>query len=263
MNHMDTKLYLERIGYKGETTPTPELLFKLQKAHLLSVPFENLDIHHKIKLDLTHTYTKVVLQNRGGFCYELNGLFYQLLKGLGYSVKMVSARVYDKDKGYGPEFDHLAIIAAIGADNYLVDVGFGEFAFHPLKIELNSDLADPRGVFRIETFDDTYLVVKKKNAEGSFIPEYLFSEKERQLPEFYEMCEYHQTNPASHFTQKRVCSLPTDEGRLTLTGNTFKITTHAKITERQLENEAEAEQVLYDYFNIKLPIPVEEQAGRP
>lgn len=137
---------------------------------------------------------------------------------------MVSARVFDNEKGFGPEFDYLAIIAAFGQDRFLMDVGFGEFAFHPLKIVLNKEMNDPRGIFRIEIHDEEYKVVRKKNAAGEFIPEYLFSEKKRQLSDFYEMCLYHQTSPASHFTQKRICSLPTGEGRISLTGNTLKIT---------------------------------------
>ena len=77
--------------------------------------------------------------------------------------------------------------------------------------------------FKIDLFDDQYITVKKKNAEGEFIPEYIFSEKERQIEEFYPMCYYHQTSKESHFTQKRICSLPTQNGRITLTGNILKI----------------------------------------
>jgi N-hydroxyarylamine O-acetyltransferase len=248
---MDTNQYLKRIHYSGERTPTLEVLSELQKNHLLHVPFENLDIYNKIKIDLRDTYDKVVIRNRGGFCYELNGLFYQLLKDLGFPVKMVSARVFDKEKGFGPEYDHMAIITTIGHDNYLVDVGFGEFAFHPLKIESGLESHDPRGLFRMETTDNINFVVKKKNPEGDFMREYLFSAMERQSEDFANMCAYHQTNPESHFTQKRICTLPTEEGRITLTGNTLKIKAYGNLTEKQLANEAEVQQVLAHYFLIK------------
>ncbi|MHC2990476.1 hypothetical protein OB13_02350 [Pontibacter sp. HJ8] len=247
---MDTRLYLKRINYNGELTPTLEVLAHLQQAHLMHVPFENLDIHHKTKIDLGNSYDKVVKQNRGGFCYELNGLFYQLLTHLGFQVKLVSARVFDYE-GFGPEFDHMAIIATIGNENYLVDVGFGEFAFHPLPIKLNTELPDPRGFFKMEKGEENYLVVKKKNPQGDFIPEYLFTEQERQVDEFLEMCHFHQTSPESHFTQKPICSLPTPEGRITLKGNTLKITTNGAVSERPLNNEDEVQQVLRDYFNVQ------------
>lgn len=247
---MDVEMYLRRINYSGKLVPTLETLSHLQECHLLHVPFENLDIHTDTKIELDNSYNKIVLQNRGGFCYELNSLFYQLLKELGYSVKMISARVFDKEKGLGPEFDHLAIIASIDNNNYLVDVGFGEFAFHPLAVKLNREQTDPRGIFRIQSFDNNYLIVSKKNTNDEFTPEYVFTETGRQLYEFYEMCHYHQSNAASHFTQKRICSLPTREGRITLSGNVLKITSGGIATEKELANETDVEQVLKSYFKI-------------
>jgi N-hydroxyarylamine O-acetyltransferase len=249
---VDIKAYLERIRYTGSTEPLPEVLSALQRQHLLHVPFENLDIHYKVTIDPANSYTKVVLMERGGFCYGLNGLFYELLKEMGFVVKLVSARVYDSEKGYGPEFDHMAIIATCNDGDYLVDVGFGEFSFHPLKIELDKEQPDPRGVFRIEAYDKDYLVVEKKNAAGEFIPEYIFSENQRQPEDFLEMCTYKQTSPESHFTQKRVCSLSTYEGRITLKGNILKITTGDTVTEKELATEADIEQALWDHFKIKI-----------
>src|SRR5674476_36943 len=76
----------------------------------------------------------------------------------------------------------------------------------------------------------TFEVLKKKNTEGKFIPEYLFSEKERHIEEFYSMCYYHQTSNESHFTEKRICSLPTQNGRKTLTGNTLKTVSYTHLT---------------------------------
>src|SRR5262249_442231 len=150
----------------------------------------------------------IIGRSRGGFCYELNGLFFQLLKEIGFNVKMVSARVYNPEKKkFGAEFDHMAIIAAINGKRYLSDVGFGEFALYPIELVKNVAAHDPRGVFRVETFDGQYDVVGKKNADGEFMAEYLFSEKERALEEFYDMCNYHQTSSESYFTQNRLCSL--------------------------------------------------------
>ena len=249
---MNNKLYFERIKYGERMDTTFEVLSKLQELHLMNVPFENLDIQNNIKIDLDNLFDKIVVRKRGGFCYELNGLFYQLLKEIGFTAKMVSARVYTNKKSYSAEFDHMALIISIKDDHYIVDVGFGEFAFSPLEIGPGKETHDPRGIFKIESFDDTYKVVKKKNPEGEFIPDYIFSEKERQIEEFYAMCYYHQTSKESHFTQKRICSLPTQNGRITLTGNTLKITEKEIVVERQLNNEQEVQQVLWNYFGIKL-----------
>jgi N-hydroxyarylamine O-acetyltransferase len=247
---MNIELYLKRIEYVDSVDITYEVLSKLQAVHLQTVPFENLDIQNGIRIDLSNLFDKIVIRRRGGFCYELNGLFYQLLLQIGFTVKMVSARVHGKN-GYSPEFDHLALIVQINSDHYLVDVGFGEFALHPIKIEINSETNDPRGVFKIERLDDFYLVVEKKGADEKFVPEYIFSEKERRMEEFYERCNYHQTNPASHFVQNSICSLPTASGRITLSGNKFKITENGIVNESTLNNE-EVTQALWNYFGIKL-----------
>jgi N-hydroxyarylamine O-acetyltransferase len=249
---MNIKLYFERIKYEGRMDTTFEVLSRLQLQHLMNVPFENMDIQNNIKIDLNNLFNKIVTRKRGGFCYELNGLFYKLLKEIGFMAKIVSARVYTNKKNYSSEFDHMAIIVSIEGDNYLIDVGFGEFAFSPVKVESDKETDDPRGIFKIELFDDNYKVVKKKNAEGEFIPEYIFSEKERQIEEFYPMCYYHQTSKESHFTHKRICSLPTQYGRITLTGKTLKITEKEIVIERPLNNEQEVQQVLWNYFGIKI-----------
>jgi N-hydroxyarylamine O-acetyltransferase len=248
MNSGEVAQYLNRINYSGPVHPAIATLSELQKQHLLTVPFENLDIHNKTRIDLNNLFDKIVIRKRGGFCYELNGLFYDLLKKLGFTVKMVSARVY-MDDSFSPEFDHMALIVTIEEENYLVDVGFGEFSFHPVKIKLNSESVDPRGIFKLEA-PDASIVVKKKNEAGDFIPEYSFSEMEREPEEFAERCNYHQTNPASHFMQNRICSLPTLHGRISLSGNKLKITENGSVTEQILNNENEVHQVLKDRFGI-------------
>lgn len=248
---MNIQQYLKRIGYTDSVEITPEALSKLQAAHLRTVPFENLDIHNGVKIDPDNLFDKIVIRRRGGFCYELNGLFYQLLQQIGFTVKMVSARVYDGKKDYSAEFDHLALIVQIDSDQYLVDVGFGEFALYPIKIEINKENVDPRGTFKIESFDDDHKIVQKKNLQGSFVAEYIFSEKERSLEEFYERCNYHQTDPASHFVQNSICSLPTTTGRITLAGNILKITDDGTVSERTL-NKAEITEALRNYFGIIL-----------
>jgi N-hydroxyarylamine O-acetyltransferase len=247
---MDIKKYLERINYLDAINPTLEVLSKLQSTHLLNVPFENLDIHNNKKIDLTNSFDKIVNRKRGGFCYELNGLFYELLDEIGFTVKMVSARVYDGKEDYSPEFDHMTLIVKLKNDNYLVDVGFGEFSLYPIKIELNTETNDPRGIFRIEAFNENYKVVKKINSDGKFKPEYIFSEKKRQIEEFYDRCNYHQTSADSHFMQKRVCSLPTKSERITLTEDILKTTKDGEVIEKKLKSEQDVQQELWNYFGI-------------
>lgn len=150
-------------------------------------------------------------------------MFQILLNKLGFEAKIISARVYDEGKGtFGEEYDHLAIIVGTDQSEYLVDVGFGEFAFNPLQLEPSKIQDDPRGKFIIEKENDHYTVSKLK--EGSKNVAYRFTDQARALSEFKGMCEYHQTSPNSHFTQKKLISRPTNKGRITLSGNTLKIT---------------------------------------
>ena len=250
---MDLERYLRRINYEGDLTPTLSVLQKLQRTHLLHVPFENLDIHFNrpIELDLKKIYKKIVEDHRGGFCYELNGLFFKLLKTIGFKVKRISARVFDEKRGLGQEFDHLAIIARIEGKDYLTDVGFGEFTFHPLQIELNTNQEDDAGLFRIKKYDDTYLQVTKR-VSGTWTPEYLFTLKKRKYKEYREMCHYHQTSPDSHFTQQKLCSMAKPNGRITISGNRVKIKSKTKIQEVRINTEEEFLQYLWNYFGVKI-----------
>jgi N-hydroxyarylamine O-acetyltransferase len=251
---MEIEEYLERIGYEGNTEPALGLLNALQKKYLLNIPFENLDIHYKIpiELNLANIFEKVVRKRRGGFCYELNGIFYELLNSIGFNVKMICARVFDqRQQIFSPEFDHLAIIVKIDSTDYLTDVGFGEFAFSPLKIELNAIQNDDRGSFRIERYDELYYKVAKRAGEN-WVPEYMFTLKKRDLSEFKDMCHYNQTSPLSHFTQNKFCSLATENGRITVTANKIKITEGDGVTELQLNSDEDFQAALEKYFHIRL-----------
>ena len=250
---MEIEKYLQRIGCNGTIRPTIESLQVLQKRHLLSIPFENLDIHYKIpiQLNVESIFEKVVIKKRGGFCYELNGIFYELLRSIGFDVKMISARVFDQGQQiFSPEFDHLAIIAKIDSVDYLADAGFGEFAFSPLKVEPDTIQNDERGNFRIERHDKSYYKVVKMDGE-EWIPEYMFTLTKRDLSEFEDMCRYNQTSPLSHFTQNKFCSLATEKGRITVTAKKTKITVGDSVTEVPLESEEEFLEALETYFHIR------------
>lgn len=245
--------YKNRIGYSEPLTPTFDVLKAVQKKHLLHIPFENLDIHYNtpIELDINRIYQKVILNKRGGFCYELNGLFYQFIKYIGFNVKQVSARVYHKEDGYSKEFDHLAIVVTIDDEDYLTDVGFGEFAFSPLKLESGLVDEDERGQFKIDTYEDEYIRISKL-IDDQWIPEYIFKNAHHELQEFRDRCVYQQTSPESHFTQKKLISRPTEHGRITLTSDQFKILENGVTQEIDISSDKEFESKLLYYFHIQI-----------
>ncbi len=250
---MKIKKYLQRIGAEQITfVPNLENLKYLQRQHLLNIPFENLDIHRKKPIDLSSEslYRKIVEDKRGGFCYELNSLFFELLQKIGYESKRVSARVSDGKGNFGQEFDHLAIITRIEGEDYLVDVGFGDFFATPIKFVLDEEQTDTNGIFLIKRFDEKYFEVAKKNEE-SFISQYIFTPRERNLSEFEDMCLFHQTSSDSHFTQNKVCSLMRVDGRKTLTDKKFITTKATQKEEVTINSEEEFEEILEREFGIK------------
>src|SRR5437763_17205555 len=158
---MNVTAYLERINYHGATEPSAATLRDLHRAHLLTVPFENLDIHlgREIVLDDERLYSKVVERRRGGFCYELNGAFAALLSGLGFNVKKLAAGVGRADGSFGPMFDHMALMVELN-ERWLADVGFGEGFREPLRLDEAGEQAQAFGAYRIRQ-DGEYPILRR------------------------------------------------------------------------------------------------------
>ncbi|WP_188316902.1 arylamine N-acetyltransferase family protein [Solihabitans fulvus] len=245
---MDADAYLERIGASRRDT-----LAELQGAHLRTVPFENLGIHlgEPIVLDEAALLAKIVGRRRGGFCYELNGAFAALLRELGHEVTLLSARPFGRDGVPGPPFDHLALRVE-AAEPLLVDVGFGRFSRHPLRLAERGEQRDPEGVFRLVDTPDGDIDVF---LDGS--PEYRLETRPRDLRDFVPTCWWQQTSPDSHFTRSLTCSLTTAEGRITLSGNRLIRTEDGVRTEDVLPDDAAILAAYRDHFGVVLDrVPV-------
>lgn len=248
----DVQSYLARVGYKGPTSPTLETLRAIHYAHLLTVPFENLDIAlgQKIVLDEDLFIRKITERRRGGFCYELNGAFAALLQALGFRVTLLSARVARRDGGESPEFDHLTLRVDLD-EAWLADVGFGESFLEPLRIKPGVEQTDRAGTFRTVERDER-LLLEKKQTDGSWKRQYSFTFQSRRLQEFAGMCQYHQRSPQSHFTQNKICSRATPEGRITLAGMKLIVTRNGERGERLLKSEDEWRDTLRERFDVVL-----------
>ncbi len=257
---MNSRAYLERIGMTSGPKTGLAGLKQLQEQHLYHVPFENLDIHYQVPIKHADSYGKIVDRKRGGFCYELNGLFYRLLTSLGYNARMVSAQVYDKKKErFGPEFDHMAILVVEDQLTFLADVGFGDFALHPLLMVHGKEQTDPCGTFRIipGTRHNKKLIQRKRDDLWENC--YLLDLTPRKPEEFDGMCQYHQTSPESHFTRNKMCSTAVPDGRITLTDTVLKIRSKTDTRELHVENAGHFDQWLVRYFGPQfLPYPPPE-----
>jgi N-hydroxyarylamine O-acetyltransferase len=258
---LDIGDYLTRIRYQGPLEPTLQTLQALHQAHLLAVPFENLSIHthQPIVLQEEALYDKIVRRRRGGFCYELNGLFAWLLRQAGFQVSLLSAGVARATGGFGPEFDHLTLLVhqLDGAD-WLADVGFGECFRQPLRFEANLEQVEADGqAYRLlseaaegEDHARGGAWVLQHFEEQQWKSQYRFSLQPHALSDFSEMCYYHQTSPASHFTRQRICSLATPTGRISLSDLRLIVTMHGKRTEQLLTSQEQYTAALAEQFGI-------------
>src|SRR6266540_2124238 len=245
--------YLARLGYDGARDPTPATLRALHARHLFTVPFENLDIHlgREIVLDEARLLDKVVTRRRGGFCYELNGAFAALLRPLGFDVAMLSGRVSRADGSLSPEFDHMTLLVRAGDTRWLADVGFGESFLLPLNLDERGEQRDPAGAFRVEPRGarDWAMMMRR---DGEWHTEYLFSLDAHPLADYVPMCHYHQTSPLSSFTQKRVCTIATESGRITLRDDRLIVTEHGVRREEPVDGDAAWRAALRAHFGIEL-----------
>jgi len=247
--------YLARIAYSGSTEPNAETLRALHRAHMLTVPFENLDIAlgRKIVVDQDVCVRKVVEQRRGGFCYELNGAFATLLEALGFRVTLLSARVAREKGGEGPEFDHLTLRVDLERP-WLSDVGFGDSFLEPLELEAAKEQIDPAGRFRLAQLPselEDRLQLERAQPDGSWKPQYSFTLEPRQISDFAGMCHYHQTSPQSSFTQSSICSRATPDGRITLSGSKLIVTRGGAREERPISDK-DRPGILQKFFGINL-----------
>lgn len=252
---MDVRAYFERIGYDGVATPTIETLRQLHRLNLRAVPFENLDIHlgRPLSLDPDVLFDKIVRRRRGGFCYELNGLFAEMLRVLGFDLDLLSARVAHPDGSFGREFDHLLLRVRIDARDWIADVGFGDSFLEPLLL-YGYEQNCCGTVYLIDTPQDTLLLLRQEN--GHWRQQYLFTTTPRRLEDFREMCVYHQTSPMSSFTRGRIISRATASGRITLSDMRLIETSGGDRQERGLDSDGAYLQILQERFGIVLENPV-------
>jgi N-hydroxyarylamine O-acetyltransferase len=244
--------YLDRIGYTGPTIPNAENLRAIHRAHLLTVPFENLDIAlgRKIVCEEEAYLRQIVDNKRGGFCYQMNGAFAALLRALGFRVTLLSARVNREDGSPGPEFDHLALRVDL-EEPWLADVGFGDSFVEPLRLQTGIEQAQHGRKFRIVHHNDAFLM-ERDESDGIWRSQFSFTLQPRRLEDFAPMCHYHQTSPESPFTRKRVCTKATPNGRITLADSKLVFTRNGKKKEQSIGSEEEWQAALKKHFNIAL-----------
>ena len=227
MDRMEQAAYLKRIGYEGEIRFDRECLKRLMELHLQKIPFENLESFEEKRVPSLETediYRKIVLGKRGGYCFELNKLFYELLKSLGFQVYPLSVRILWKKEKLPPAL-HRATLVTLDDGIYYSDIGYGgPGPKEPVKLE-DGIHKEKGGQFCVtmkpENTNGEVLIEREKDRE--YLPILRFSLHPALEADFETMNFYCAKSPDTFFTQKRVLSISKSAGSVALTGDALTI----------------------------------------
>jgi N-hydroxyarylamine O-acetyltransferase len=260
---VDVASYLMRIGFAGRADASVETIDSLIEQHQRTVPFENIDIvrlHRPIVLDRERLVEKIVDERRGGFCYELNGAFSWLLEQLGAQVTFGYALWQLPDGGWTEPFEHIVLAATLPGERepLLVDVGFGVDA-PVIAIPLRDGAEKMVDHLAVRGYRATKLGgepnrwrIERLKPDGDWAPVYEVYLTPRALLEFNDRCQFLQTSPESHFTQRLICSRATSDGRVTIGGGTFIRTVDGERSEREVTGLNDELALLDEWFAIRL-----------
>ncbi len=249
---LDLDAYLTRIGYTGPVACTREALFEVHKAHVSSIPFENLDIQMglPIRLELDAVEDKLVRRRRGGYCFEQNTLFRAVLEAFGFLPVLREARVRYGAPTTLPRTHGVHTLVCEG-EQWLVDVGFGgEGSLYPVRMD-GSLSEQSQGVYRVVA-EGRRSVLQSQRPDGWF--DLYALEPESVLPADWVMGNhYTSTYPESRFITTLTVQLSTTEARHVLRGSTYTVSRQGQETVRELTSHLELITLLKEVFGLDLP----------
>jgi N-hydroxyarylamine O-acetyltransferase len=256
MPDLDLAAYFDRIGYHGPTVPTLDVLRELHRLHPEAIPFENLDpfLNRPVDLDPGAIRRKLVECKRGGYCFEHNLLFMEVLATIGFRVSGLAARVlWNQPEDTITPRGHMLIRVELDGRTRIADVGFGGLTqTAPLLLEPGIEQQTPHELFRVVETDGYYRM--QAHAGGAWRTLYRF-DLQQQFPVDYAVSSYFlSTNPASHFRSSLICARALPGRRLALLNN--RLTTHHAEgrTERlEFADPAELADALASQFGVNVP----------
>ncbi|OBI86141.1 arylamine N-acetyltransferase family protein [Mycobacterium asiaticum] len=226
---LDLSAYFDRVGYRGASDPTLEVLQGLVTAHTRAIPFENLDPFTGVPVDdlgPEALFDKLVRRRRGGYCYEQNGLMGYVLAELGYRVRRLAGRVVWMQPPDAPLPAQTHTVLAVTfpgcAGPYLVDVGFGgQTPTSPLRLQTGGVQQTTHEPYRLEDRGDG--LVLQAQVRGEWQALYEFSTQTRPQIDLTVGSWYVSTHPASHFVTGLMVAAVTEDARVNLSGRTLAI----------------------------------------
>lgn len=252
----DLDNYFQKIGYTGDVRHNLDTLQMLHQLHPQKLPFENLNpyLGIPVKLDIVSLYHKMVLEKRGGYCFEHNLLFAHVLKTLGFKVKTLAARVmWNVPDGLVTPRSHMLLCVEVDEELYIADVGFGGMTLTtPLKLTPTLEQATTHESFRLIEAEPYFILQGKVKNEWKAI--YRFTLEEQYQPDYEVMSWYLSNYPASHFVTGLIAARVTTYGRLALRNNELAIHHLNSETERkQIKTVDELKMILTTEFGIDIP----------
>lgn len=265
MEKQQVKAYLERIGLAGfePGEPSLELLDLLTEHHQLAVPFEDLDpceLRKPVSLELDELFNKIVVERRGGYCFELNKLFEALLRACGFELwPSIGRNVRGSAGGLQDELPpvmHRSEIVRLDGKLYGVDVGYGgPMPACAFLLEDGARVESCGQLFELRRLDDAWwqIAYRRVNAEpdAPFAPVVNFMESPAQEADFELMSYWCCNHPSSPFLNNLICNRRLKGGNVYLRNNVLTRTLDGQKTVTELEEEA-IPRALEEHFGIKL-----------
>jgi N-hydroxyarylamine O-acetyltransferase len=253
---VDLDAYFERVGFAGAARADLATLRRLHALHAEKIAFENLSpfLGEPVKLDLHSLQKKLVRDGRGGWCFEQNLLFAQVLADLGFDVTRLAARVrWNVAPDVATARSHMLMRVALPQGDYIADVGFGGLTLTaPLKLAPGLEQATPHEPHRITAREGGYLLEAKVAGEWQAL--YTFELNEQQLAD-YEVSNWYLCNhPDSHFLKGLLAARAAPEARHALRNARYAIHyPDGKTEKRFVASAAEYRALLEGPFQIRLP----------
>ena len=253
--NFDLESYFNRIGFAFPERVDVATLSSMMRQQLFSVPFENIDVQNGkiVSLVPEDIADKILRQRRGGYCYEVNGLFAMALEALGIRYQFVAAR---------PMFyparrprTHMAIVADIDGFRWLCDLGFGSYGIRvPMRLDvLDLEVRQDHDTFML-TKDGTGEYLLKALVEGVWTNQYGFDLSAQEWIDFVPANHLNSTHPDAIFVQKLLVVLHNPTGRTILVGDMLKMVDGERIEKRTLSQDAVSD-VLRGVFQLEYLIP--------
>jgi arylamine N-acetyltransferase len=250
---IDVQKYLTRINYHGPLDGSAAALSALQEAHYIAVPYENFDILQgkPLSLDLADLYRKIVLEHRGGYCFELNGLFAALLRALGYEVTEHFSR-YLRDEPPLPMPRHRVLVVKAQGKRYFTDVGVGGVVPRwPLLMTPGLEQKQNGENYRL-AFDPVLGNVVQEFRHGEWSNYISFTEDPAYPVDFIAANYWCQHAPESIFNKEPMAAILTPEGRVTMFGREVRVFSPEGVRVIPLETEEEIRAKAKELFDIEI-----------